>query len=64
MVIAICAVLYGADTWVDVELFGKSKKAWLSSFLELPNGIPSPDSFGRVFAMLDAQQYFKPSRRS
>lgn len=57
MVIAICAVLCGADTWVDVELFGKSKKAWLSSFLELPNGIPSHDTFGRVFAMLDAQQF-------
>ena len=41
VVIAICAVLCGADSWVDVELFGKSKKDWLRRFLELPNGIPS-----------------------
>jgi predicted transposase YbfD/YdcC len=50
-------VVCGADTWVDVELFGKSKKGWLDKFLELPNGIPSPDTFGRVFAMLDAQRF-------
>jgi predicted transposase YbfD/YdcC len=50
-------VVCGADTWVDVELFGKSKKGWLDKFLELPNGIPSHDTFGRVFAMLDAQRF-------
>ena len=55
--IAICAVICGADTWVDVELFGKSKKEWLRGFLALPNGIPSHDTFGRVFARLDAQQF-------
>jgi len=53
VVIAVCAVLCGADTWVDVELFGRSKEAWLRSFLALPNGIPSHDTFGRVFAALD-----------
>ena len=47
--IAICAVVCGADSWVDVEQFGNSKKEWLSSLLELPNGIPSHDTFGRVF---------------
>ena len=57
MVIAICAVICGADTWVDVNLFGKSKKGWLEKFLELPNSIPSHDTFGRVFAMLDGQQF-------
>ncbi len=57
VVIAICAVLCGADSWVDVELFGKSKKDWLRRFLELPNGIPSHDTFGRVFARLDATQF-------
>ena len=55
--IAICAVICGADSWVDVELFGKSKKEWLRGFLALPNGIPSRDTFGRVFAKLDAQQF-------
>ena len=51
--IAICAVMCGADTWVDVELYGTRKEAWLRSFLALPHGIPSHDTFGRVFAALD-----------
>ena len=57
IVIAICAVICGAEGWVDVELFGKSKLPWLETFLELPNGIPSHDTFGRVFSMIDAQQF-------
>jgi len=55
--IAICGVICGAENWVDLELFGKSKQAWLKTFLELPNGIPSHDTFGRVFARIDAQQF-------
>lgn len=55
--IAICAVLCGADSWVDVELFGHAKLSWLRTFLALPNGIPSHDTFGRVFAALDPQQF-------
>lgn len=55
--IAICAVICGAEGWVDIELFGKSKLPWLKTFLELPNGIPSHDTFGRVFAKIDAQQF-------
>jgi predicted transposase YbfD/YdcC len=51
--IALCAVLCGADSWVDVEAFGKAKSAWLRTFLALPHGIPSHDTFGRVFAALD-----------
>ena len=51
--VALCAVVCGADTWVEVEPFGKRKEAWLRSFLALPNGIPSHDTFGRVFAALD-----------
>lgn len=39
--IAICAVIYGAEGWVDIENFGNSKLHWLNTFLELPNGIPS-----------------------
>ena len=55
--IAICAVICGANGWTDVELFGRSKQSWLKTFLELPHGIPSHDTFGRIFAMLDARQF-------
>jgi predicted transposase YbfD/YdcC len=51
--ITICAVIAGADGWTDVALFGKSKEAWLRTFLKLPNGIPSHDTFGRFFMLLD-----------
>ncbi len=54
--ITICAVISGADSWVDIELYGKTKCKWLKKFLELANGIPSHDTFARVFARLDPQQ--------
>lgn len=57
MVIAICAVICGADTWVDVENFGQAKEEWLGRFLELASGIPSHDTFGRVFAQIKADQF-------
>lgn len=57
IVIAICAVICGAEAWTDIENFGNSKLPWLKTFLELPNGIPSHDTFGRVFSMIDAQQF-------
>ena len=57
IVIAICGVVCGAEGWVDIELYGNSKLHWLSTFLELPNGIPSHDTFGRVFSLIDAQQF-------
>ncbi|MBI3971763.1 MAG: ISAs1 family transposase [Chloroflexi bacterium] len=57
MTSAICAVLCGADSWVDVELFGQAKLTWLRTFLTLPNGLPSHDTFGRVFAALDPQRF-------
>jgi predicted transposase YbfD/YdcC len=53
LVIALCALIANANTWVDIEHFGKTKLDLLRRFLELPNGIPSHDTFGRVFAMLD-----------
>jgi predicted transposase YbfD/YdcC len=55
--IALCAVLCGADDWVAVETFGRAKEAWLRTFLTLPGGIPSHDTFGRVFARLDPTEF-------
>ncbi len=49
--ITICAVICNADGWTDIELFGKSKHKWFKNFLELPNGIPSHDTFSRVFSL-------------
>ena len=51
--IAILGVICGADGWVDIERYGNAKKDWLSGFLDLEKGIPSHDSFGRVFRWLD-----------
>lgn len=53
LTIAICAIICGADNWVDVALFGRLKKEWFKTFLRLPHGIPSHDTFGRVFGSLD-----------
>ena len=53
LVIAVCAVIACAESWEDIELYGRSKQAWLETFLALPNGIPSHDTFRRVFMLLD-----------
>jgi len=53
--IAIAAVLCGAESWNDMEAYGKAKEPWLKTFLPLPNGIPSHDTFNRVFSMLDPE---------
>lgn len=55
--IAICAVICGADDWVAIETFGRAKEKWFRTFLRLPNGIPSHDTFGQVFADLDPSQF-------
>jgi len=55
--IAICAVICGADSWVEIEQFGQAKEKWLRKFLILPNGIPSHDTFGRVFGLIDPHQF-------
>lgn len=54
--LTICAVICGADSWVEIEAYGHSKAEWLKSFLSLPNGIPSHDTISRLFAMLDPDQ--------
>lgn len=54
--IARCAVMCGADTWVEIAAFGRAKRDWLATVLELPHGIPSHDTCGRVFAALDPAQ--------
>ena len=56
--IALCAAICGAEGWADVERFGKMKQGWFAKFLELRNGIPSHDTFGRVFAMLDTAEFY------
>ena len=61
IVITLCAVICGADNWVEIEEFGKAKEDWFRRFLRLPNGIPSHDTFGRVFGrvfgLLDPEQF-------
>jgi predicted transposase YbfD/YdcC len=57
--IAILAVISGADSWVAVVDFGVAKQDWLKSFLPLPNGIPSHDTFGRVFSLIDSEEFAK-----
>jgi len=57
LVIVICAVICGADDWTEVEAFCNAKLVWFRTFLDLPHGIPSHDTFGRVFARLDPAQF-------
>lgn len=57
VVVAVAASVCGADTWVDIAEWGAAKEDWLCQFLELPNGIPSHDTFGRVFARLDGDAF-------
>jgi predicted transposase YbfD/YdcC len=55
--IAISAVVCGADSWVDIAMFGEAKQDWLASFVALPHGIPSHDTFGRVFRHLNPEAF-------
>ena len=56
-VIAVCAVIACAESWDDIALYGRSKLAWLRTFLDLPNGIPSHDTFRRVFMLIDPDAF-------
>jgi len=57
LLIALCAILCGADDWVSIASYGKERKNWLEEFLALPNGIPSHDTFNRVFSRIDPEQF-------
>lgn len=57
IILAICGVICGAEGWVEIEEFGKAKEVFFTELLDLPNGIPSHDTFGRVFALLDSKQF-------
>lgn len=57
LVIAVCAVIAGAESWEDIALYGHSKLDWLRQFLALPNGVPSHDTFRRVFMLIDPDTF-------
>ena len=56
IIIAISAVICGADTWPEIHTYGLAEKEWLSTFLQLPDGIPSADTFRRVFILIDKDE--------
>lgn len=53
LVVAFCAIICGAQTYQDIETFGKAKRLWLSNYLSLANGIPNADTFERIFELFD-----------
>ncbi len=57
IIIALCAIICGANNWVAVETRGKAKEEWLRQYLRLPNGIPSHDTFGLLFGALDPDEF-------
>ncbi len=59
LVIAVCAVIAEAESFIDIEDYGRSKEAWLRRFLALPNGIPSHDTFRRVFSLIDPKSFWR-----
>jgi len=59
IVITLTAMIAGADDWVEIVAFGKEKEHWFKTFLELPGGIPSHDTFGRIFSLMDPEEFGK-----
>ena len=55
--IAVCGVIAGCDSWVEIEDFGKARKDWFAAYLGLKHGIPSHDTFGRVFALINPREF-------
>jgi predicted transposase YbfD/YdcC len=53
----LCAMIAGADDWVEIADFAKEKEGWLKKFLKLPNGTPSHDTFGRVFSLINPEEF-------
>jgi len=63
LVVAVNAVLVGADTFVEIELWAEEKLEWLRGYLRLAHGIPSHDTFGRIFGLIDPEQFESAFRR-
>ncbi len=59
LIITICATICGANDWEAIAQYGRTKQDWLKTWLELPNGIPSPDTFNRVLARLKPEELQK-----
>ena len=57
IIITLCAVISGADTWPEIYAYGKAKQDWLGTFTHQPNGIPSADTFRRVFMLIDKDEF-------
>jgi hypothetical protein len=57
LLISLCAIISGADSWTQVAEYGRSKVSWFAQFLQLPNGIPSHDTFGRLFARIAPKEF-------
>ena len=57
LVIAVCASVCAAETWEEIEEFGRAKESWFRKFLALPNGIPSHDTFRRVFLLINPKKF-------
>ncbi len=63
LVVAVNALLVGADTFAEIELWAREKLDWLRGYLRLAHGIPSHDTFGRIFGLIDAEQFEAAFRR-
>jgi len=59
MIIALCGTICGANNWTSIAAYGRAKEQWFRTFLELPEGIPSHDTFNDVFTKLNAEQFEK-----
>src|SRR5947207_1024994 len=57
--LVVTAMVSGANDFVAMQKFGHAKRAWLEKYIELPNGIPTHDTIGRVFSLLDAEQFIQ-----